>query len=429
MSSRASAPRVATVALAVALVTATSAFGAGFSIFEQGSKAMGMAGAFTAQADDPSAIFHNVGGLAFLDEQEFMAGFTYITQTDKDFTGADPFPGAGVTESLTGLSEFLPHFYWVRPINPKWTFGFGLNAPFGLVTEWENKDTFTGRFISTKGELKVVEMTPNLGVKVSENFGFGFGLLFRVSEVELNRRVPSINPFTAQPVDVAEVILESDVDYGLGFQVGFLHKASDRVSWGASYRSTMDIEYGGDASLRQISTGNPQLDALVAASLPFGRALPLETEIAFPDAASLGIAVNLTSRWLVEADVNWTGWSSFEDVLLDFTNNDLPDELLPQGWEDSEHYRLGFRRTGARSEWRFGYVYDESPQPDTGVGPLLPDASRNGFTVGYGKQARLNWDFALMYLPFNTRTTSTNRDNYNGTYELTGYLLGVTVGW
>ena len=49
---------------------------AGFGIFEQGTKAMGMAGAFTAQADDPSALFHNAGGLAFVDEPEIAAGFT-----------------------------------------------------------------------------------------------------------------------------------------------------------------------------------------------------------------------------------------------------------------------------------------------------------------------------------------------------------------
>ena len=35
--------------------TATLSFGAGFKINEQGAKAMGMANAFVAQADDPTA--------------------------------------------------------------------------------------------------------------------------------------------------------------------------------------------------------------------------------------------------------------------------------------------------------------------------------------------------------------------------------------
>ena len=40
------------------------AFGSGFSIFEQGAKATAMGGAFVATADDPSAIFYNVAGIA-----------------------------------------------------------------------------------------------------------------------------------------------------------------------------------------------------------------------------------------------------------------------------------------------------------------------------------------------------------------------------
>ncbi|MDX1503855.1 MAG: outer membrane protein transport protein [Thermoanaerobaculia bacterium] len=417
------------VAMMLALLTATASHGAGFSIFEHGSKAMGMAGAFTAQADDPSAMFHNVGGLAFFDKQEFLVGLTYITQTKADFTGVDPFPGSGTTEELETLAEIPPHLYWVRPLNEKYKVGLAINAPFGLVTEWENKDTFTGRFISTKAALTVVDINPNVGIKISDRFGLGFGAILRLAEVELNRRAPLINPFTGQPNDVATVVLESDMDNGVGWQVGFLAKPTDRFSWGFSYRSTIEVDFGGDAVLTQILTGNPQLDAVVAASLPFNAGLPIATSLEFPDAASLGFAYSFTSNLLVEVDLNWTGWSSFDQVVIDFTNDDLPDETLPQNWDDANHYRLGVRYAGRRGEWRFGYVYDETPQPDEGVGPLLPDSSRNGVTVGYGWQGRLNWDLALMYLPFNTRSTSTNRDNYNGTYETVAWLLGVTVGW
>ena len=43
------------------LLMSASAFGAGFSIFEQGAKASAMAGAYVATADDPSAIFYTLG--------------------------------------------------------------------------------------------------------------------------------------------------------------------------------------------------------------------------------------------------------------------------------------------------------------------------------------------------------------------------------
>ena len=58
------------------------------------------------------------------------------------------------------------------------------------------------------------------------------------------------------------------------------------------------------------------------------------------------------------------------------------------------------------------------------VGPLLPDADRNDFTLGYGTP---RYDIALMYVDFDTRTTTTNRDNFFGTYNTDVWLLGITA--
>ena len=97
------------------LVAAAPGHGAGFSIFEQGSKAMGMAGAFTAQADDPSALFHNAAGLAFQDKRGFQLGFTYITFAEAKFQGADPFPGSDARGEQKKLQQFPPQPQQVPP--------------------------------------------------------------------------------------------------------------------------------------------------------------------------------------------------------------------------------------------------------------------------------------------------------------------------
>ena len=77
-----------------------------------------------------------------------------------------------------------------------------------------------------------------------------------------------------------------------------------------------------------------------------------------------------------------------------------------------------------------GYIYDESPQPDETVSPLLPDADRNDYVVGYGFVGnRLRFDFALMYVDFDKRTTTTNVNNFNGTYETDAWLLGLSLGF
>jgi hypothetical protein len=63
--SRRGGPLAALAGLGIALAP-SPAGAAAFALFEQGARGMGFAGAFTAQASDPSAIFHNAAGLGFL---------------------------------------------------------------------------------------------------------------------------------------------------------------------------------------------------------------------------------------------------------------------------------------------------------------------------------------------------------------------------
>jgi len=91
MATRSSRSAGFALLLVLGLVPA-SAHAAGFAIFEQGARGMGFGGAFTAQTSDPSAIFHNAAGIAFLDGKQVYLGATAIAPS-QDFTGTEPFPG------------------------------------------------------------------------------------------------------------------------------------------------------------------------------------------------------------------------------------------------------------------------------------------------------------------------------------------------
>lgn len=426
--------------LGLAVLGAASALpvsAAGFSIFEQGAKSMGMAGAFTAQADDPSLLFHNVGGLAFVEDRQFSAGFTWIYGAEAEFEGANPFPGEGYRAEQENLSEFPPHLYYMQPFGDTIKFGFGVMTPFGLTTSWENPDQFAGRFISTEAALTAIDLQPTIGWQVTDNFGIGLGGIARVSTVELNRNVPAVNPFTQRVVDVGRLGLEADPSEGFGFTAGLLHRATDRFSWGLSYRSKIEVEYEGDAELDFVSTGNPQFDAVLRTRLPYGVELPVETAIEFPDSASLGLAFRVTPNFLIETDFNYMGWSSFDAVPIEFTGgatNSLPDQEIREDWEDANNYRLGLRWDASpNNQFRFGYVFDETPQPEESVSPLLPDADRNGFTVGYGRTGgRVGIDLALMYLDFDERSRARSFENegdFFGTYNTQAWLFSGTLNF
>ena len=305
-------PWVASCLTAVVLAGAPPpARAAGFAIFEQGARGMGFAGAFTAQASDPSAIFHNAAGIAFLKGKQIYLGGTAIAPSST-FTGAEPFPGPTVTEKSDVGISVPPAAYYTQDFTDRLAFGVGVNVPFGLKTRWANPDAYTGRFVSTSAELKGYSINPTVAYKLADRLAVGAGLDLRLSTVILERRVGVVNPFTQKVVDAADVHLESDTGFGLGFNLGVLAKPSESFSIGLSYRHKVKIDYGGSALFNPLSTGNAQLDALVGAVLPSG-AIPLSTSVEFPAFGSLGIAYR-AGDWLVEGDVNYYRWSSFNRV-------------------------------------------------------------------------------------------------------------------
>jgi len=429
------APARVVVVISIAAALASSPLtAAGFSIYEQGARSMGMAGAFTAQADDPSAMFHNIGGLAFLDGHQVAVGTTLIAQTEKDFTGAAPFPGRGADGERTDTIFYPSHVYTTHELSPRWRVGFSLNNPFGLATEWKNPSSWPGRAISYNAEMRTYDLTGGVGWQPDPTFGIGLGVIVRWSDLTLQRRLLLPDPIFGMPVDVADAKLDSDFDNGVGYTAGLLHKPNDRFHWGLSYRSKITIDYGGNLRLRQIATGIGPFDQFVATALPFGTDIPITTSIEFPDLASLGLGFALSGDTWLEVDLDWTGWSSFDRLVVDVPSDPRFNLDRKESWEDVWSVRVGYRwRTSPSSEWRVGYLYDESPQPTSSVSPLLPDADRNALTGGYGwSGTSFQADVALMYLAFDSVDVSPadgQIDGFYGTYETTGWLLGVTLTW
>lgn len=419
------------VVLAAVLLAALPAMGAaaGFGIFESGAKATGMSGAFTATADDPSAMFYNPAGLAFQQGSKVTLGGTLIIPSS-DFKGANPFPGSSVTEEQEQNFFFPPGLYFVHSLNDKVTFGVGAFTDFGLATEWKDPATYSGRYISTKGELKSLAIQPTVGFKVNEQLGLGFGLEIRRSNVALHRYAPATNPFTGKAFNAARIDLESDWKTAAGFSLGVLAKPAENWRVGFSYRHSIKSDYEGTGTITFIPTGNPVLDAAIKAKLPPLGDHPVTTSITYPKLVSFGLATTAIDKWTIEFDVNWTQWSTFDTLTLTFV--DLKSsQLIPEGYDDAFNYRIGVeRKMSDKLALRGGYIFDASPQPDESVGPLLPDSDRHGVNVGVGYNfGNFTIDVANLFLFFEDRTTTTNRDGYFGTYSTFADLLSFALSY
>lgn len=418
---------------AVALAISPVAFGSGFSIFEQGAKATSMGGAFAATADDPSALFYNVAGIAQQRQLTVLAGGTAINFAN-EFKGDpnDPFT-SGSTAQYRGHTFVPPNAYVVVPIGSNITFGVGTFAGFGLRTNWQ--DPFIGRFISKDANVKTLSVEPAIAWQTSDGrLAIGVGAEYRRSHITLQRNIPlsgsGVNPFTGRIADVANAYLNSSWDNAWGYTAGVLFKPSPTLRIGASYRGAVTIDYKGDATFTQISTGNAQLDALVKAGLPPNQ--NITTSINFPDIAALGIATTAIPNWDLEADITRTGWSRFKSLDIQFATTPAANITRPQNWKNTFSYRVGGnRRVGSNWDVRLGGVYDQNPQPTVGVGPLLPDSDRIGATFGLGYHAGpFIVDVGDMVLHFKKRSTQgISGDNFNGTYKTDANLISFNVGY
>ena len=57
-----------------------------------------------------------------------------------------------------GGFNFVPNMYVAIPINKQFAFGLGVNAPFGLTTEYD--DGWIGRYQALKSEIKTINVNP-----------------------------------------------------------------------------------------------------------------------------------------------------------------------------------------------------------------------------------------------------------------------------
>jgi long-chain fatty acid transport protein len=425
-------PRAAAASMAAALTLALASSevqAAGFSVFEQGARGMGFAGAYTAQSQDPSAIFHNAAGIAFLKGKRLYFGGTFV-KPYTDFTGADPYPGAGRTETGDVGVIPLPALYYSQQFTDRLSFGLGVNTPYGLKTQWAEPDTYSGRYISLMADLKSVSINPVIAYKLEDRLAIGAGVDVRFSKVTLARRVPLVNPFSLKVIDVAQVDLRSDWNAGIGFNLGVLAKPTEKLSVGASYRHKVKVDYTGTATFIPISSGDATLDGLVKQTLPQGSE-SLKTGIEFPGIATVGAAYALDD-WTVEADLVWFQWSTFDSLQLKFPDRPDLDETIPEAYTNVFQYRFGLeRRFSDRLAVRGGYFYDNSPSPAASVSPLLPDADRHGFALGASfTRGNLSLDLASWYLRFKERSTEgLSRDHYDGTYQSSAITFCASLGY
>lgn len=411
------------------LVLAPPVLAGGFNIYEMSTRATALGGAFTATADDASALFYNPAGMAWQPGTWSISLSTSPILPSSEFTRAsgvtaDLYPGR--VSSQTEDNVFFPTgIYAGYRMSPSWVLGFGFFTPFGLGVEWEEPETFPGRTLSTNSNIRGFYLSPMATWQPSPELAVSAGFHVVISELDLTRMQTQAFGTDGSIYNVVDVEISGTSDPALGPAAGVMYRPGSRWSFGLNYKGGVENDFAdGEAVFTQIETGIAALDSGVAANLAaLGTDQPLSGELPYPSIVSTGVRYD-GDDWALMGDFVWVSWSDFDEVTLDFESAALDDQVLEEYYQDGQQWRFGASLQLTPSlEGLLGFVIDDNPQPSGSVSPLLPDADRLDYSLGLTwRTGRMAVNAAYMLVDFKERSTvedgvGKNFDGFDGTYD------------
>jgi long-chain fatty acid transport protein len=353
----------------------------------QGTAASGMGNAFSAQADDPSALHYNPAGMTQLRGVEFMTG-ALLSGGTTTFTSPT---GVTATGDRDGSLAWPPPTHLYLTANLKdlgirafgdLTAGIGVTVPFGSVTRWPNDGPF--RTATTFNTLPLLDIKPTVAYRLTNDLSIGLGAdiytfsgLFGEGHVERKSVWPGGGGIPAG----AQVELFG-ADTAAGLNASLLYTAlrnSDGkplANIGIVYRSQATLHLNGAL----LANGAKVSDATATFVLPQ----------VFTGAIAIWPVRNHEREWKLEVDVDYVGWKSVRNLDVHLANGGTIPQ--PLNWRSTYAVMVGTEHRWLVLEslpsWevalRAGYTTQPTQMPDFGFDPGVPSADVHIVGTGLG---------------------------------------------
>jgi long-chain fatty acid transport protein len=369
------------VTLYTVLIISVS-LGGGYQLNEQGARAVGMGGAFVAQASDPSAVYYNPAGLTSLNGINLLAGMNFMIPSS-----------TYNTEINTKSQVFTPvNFYGTYQVNDKIFAGLGVYNPFGLGIDWPSP-------LGVKCDLHAWYINPSIAYKVNDKLSVGIGVSYVYASAELT--TPSM-------------WLKGD-GHDISFNFGVMYKLMDELSLGLSYRTKAEIEFSGDVKI-------PPSSPMTLAG---------KTKLPMPGNLLIGLAYDLSRDVTIEGDFQYVQWSVYDQLSI---STPYGTQNLPKKWVDNVILRGGMEyKADEKSTIRGGVILDLSPQPPSRTELMLPDGDRVDISFGgsYKITEQIHVDASYMLVMFMERnaTTAVSPNGPPGKYSSIAHVISVNLGY
>lgn len=451
----------------VVLAASGSVRAGGFMIYEHGAAATGMTGARTALWDDASAMFYNPSAITELDGFQLSLGDSLIfpeinyTPSGVAYTSAGRVTNAcdaagSCHAATTEFSLFYPaHIYFTAETVSWLHVGIGYNNPFGLGTYWP--EDWDGRFTAYQTYIETHFIQPVLAFDVAELVGmderyalsFAVGGYYVYGKATINSKLDASALYfdPADPEPVADMKLEGD-GHGGGFHFSLFAAVKDWVSFGASFRSAVTMDFEGTA---EFSAPESTWGTLMRGLGLLPASTPGSTSIELPWNMNFGIAFHGVPRFTFAFDAYVALWQSYDQLQVHFDCESLdpPNNcggelnaaaIYPKKWNTGVQLSFGveYRPIDAIAI-RTGYGYVTDPSNPEYYDGMLPDGNRHLVTFGLGYRAPDLFKVDLGYMlalwsgtkdnDVGTTAAPFTNGQANGEYETITHIVALTLGF
>ena len=393
---------------------------AGFALIEQNASGMGNAYAGgSAIAEDASTIYFNPAGMTYIQGTQAV-GALHLIKPSAEFNNQGSIPGfgrpLGGEGGDAGDLAFVPNFYFKIDLTDNVKLGVGVNAPFGLKTEYDKE--WLGRFQAVESELKIININPAIAFKVSDQLSIGAGISAMWAQARLSS---AVNLVAAEGFSK----VKGD-DWGFGFNLGVIYQVTPDSRMGVAYRSKVEQHLEGDVKFTR-----PAIP-LSAAALAATANSNVTADVTLPETFSVSAFSRLNDTWDLMGDVTWTRWSQLEELRI-VRDNGFTLTVIPENWDNTMRYSVGVNYHYSDAiKLRAGLAYDEEAISDRFRTARIPGNDRKWLSFGAGWQvspaSKLDVGYSHLFISdasINDDQTATRKGRVRGDIEASVDILSL----
>lgn len=405
------------LSLTLMALAGSTAFAGGYRVSIQGQKQLAMGHTGVAVVSSAETAFFNPAGMAYLDKKFNLSVGGSALMAKTRFQNSEYNWTAGTDNLGTPFNVYATY-----KLTDWLTAGLAVYTPYGSAVEWDQD--WQGAFLVNNIDLKAIYIQPTISIRVGDYFSFGGGPIYATGSVEFNRNLQPAGGVLGN----GDVTLDAKGISAWGYNLGMMFNPTEDLRLGLNYRSEITMEArDGEATFADI----PLVAQGTFINTKFDADLPLPAEV------TAGLSYQVTDKWLLAFDYNYTMWSVYKSLDVDF-KNDVPDSKNPRNYKNSAAYRFGTQyMANEKFTFRAGYYIDQSPVQDGYFAPETPRNDGMGFTGGltYQFNSKFGVDVSFLYLHFDEIDNSydyyTDGSKFGGTYKSSVFSpgIGITYGF